>query len=105
MVPLKILSNVSRFKPALISNRALADLNRGLNSLNSISGYTNQIVFSPLFTLNLLQRSTSCLNRNIFSHILISYSKSVNNDVKEMFKNLKYVTKNNNIHLMVENGV
>ena len=31
-------SNVSRFKPALNLNRVLADLNRGLNSLNSISG-------------------------------------------------------------------
>ena len=39
MVPLKIVSNVSRFKPALHLNRVLADLNRGLNSLNSISGY------------------------------------------------------------------
>ena len=37
MVPLKIVSNVSRFKPALILNRVLADLNRGSNSLNSIS--------------------------------------------------------------------
>ena len=31
------LSNVSRFKPALNLNRVLADLNRGSNSLNSIS--------------------------------------------------------------------
>ena len=38
MVPLKIVSNVSRFKPVLHLNRVLADLNRGLNSLNSISG-------------------------------------------------------------------
>ena len=37
MVPLKIVSNVSRFKPALNLNRVLADLNRGSNSLNSIS--------------------------------------------------------------------
>ena len=37
LVPLKILSNVSRFKPALNLNRVLADLNRGSNSLNSIS--------------------------------------------------------------------
>ena len=37
MVPLKIASNVSRFKPALNLNRVLADLNRGSNSLNSIS--------------------------------------------------------------------
>ena len=39
LVPLKIVSNVSRFKPALNLNRVLADLNRGLNSLNSISGF------------------------------------------------------------------
>ena len=31
-------SNVIRFKPALNLNRVLADLNRGSNSLNSISG-------------------------------------------------------------------
>jgi len=31
------ISNVSRFKPALDLNRVLADLNRGSNSLNSIS--------------------------------------------------------------------
>ena len=37
MVPLKIVSNVSRFKPALNLNRVLADLNRGSNSLNSRS--------------------------------------------------------------------
>ena len=37
MVPLKIVSNVSRFKPALNLIRVLADLNRGSNSLNSIS--------------------------------------------------------------------
>jgi len=35
---IKIVSNVSRFKPALNLNRVLADLNRGSNSLNSISG-------------------------------------------------------------------
>ena len=39
LVPLKIVSNVSRFKPALNLNRVLADLNRGSNSLNSISGW------------------------------------------------------------------
>ena len=39
LVPLKvkIVSNVSRFKLALNLNRVLADLNRGSNSLNSIS--------------------------------------------------------------------
>ena len=37
-LPLKIVLNVSRFKPALNLNRVLADLNRGSNSLNSISG-------------------------------------------------------------------
>jgi len=38
LVPLKIISNFSRFKPVLNLNRVLADLNRGSNSLNSISG-------------------------------------------------------------------
>ena len=41
MVPLKIVSNVSRFKPELNLNRVLADLSRGSNSLNSASGYQN----------------------------------------------------------------
>ena len=44
MVPLKIVSNVSRFKPALNLNRVLADLNRGSNSLNSISGGFVQVI-------------------------------------------------------------
>ena len=43
--PLKIVSNVSRFKPALNLNRVLADLNRGSNSLNSIS---DLIIFRKL---------------------------------------------------------
>jgi len=38
MVPLKIVSNLLRFKPALNLNRVLADLSRGSNSLNSVSG-------------------------------------------------------------------
>jgi hypothetical protein len=37
LVPLKIVSNVSRFKPALNLNRVLAELSRGSNSLNSAS--------------------------------------------------------------------
>ena len=37
MGSLKIVSNVSRFKPALNLNRGLADLSRDLNSLNSAS--------------------------------------------------------------------
>ena len=51
LVPLKIVSNGSRFKPALNLNRVLADLNRGLNSLNSTSdpqnilGYTKNNIF------------------------------------------------------------
>ena len=46
LVPLKIVSNVSRFKPALNLNRVLADLNRGSNPLNSISG--SKKVYSKL---------------------------------------------------------
>ena len=45
LVPLQIVSNVKRFKPALNLNRVLADLNRGLNSLNSISGPLNMYVY------------------------------------------------------------
>ena len=37
MVSLKIVSNVSRLKPALNLNRVLAVLSRDLNSLNSAS--------------------------------------------------------------------
>ena len=36
---LKIVSNVSRFKPALNLNRVLADLSRDSNSINSASGF------------------------------------------------------------------
>ena len=39
MVPLRIVSNISRFKPALTLNRVLADLNRGSNSLNSATEF------------------------------------------------------------------
>ena len=38
VVPLKIVLNVSCFKPVLNRNRFLADLRRGSNSLNSDSG-------------------------------------------------------------------
>ena len=38
LVPLRIVFNVSRFKPSLNWNRLLADLRRGLYSLNSDSG-------------------------------------------------------------------
>ena len=41
---IKIVSNVSRFKPALYLIRVLADLSRGSNSLNSDSG----LVYSRL---------------------------------------------------------
>jgi len=37
LVPLKIVSNVSRFRPVLSLNRVLADLNRASYSINSIS--------------------------------------------------------------------
>ena len=54
LVPLKIVSNVARFKPALNLNRILADLNRGSNSLNSNSGYltalANFFLFSDVLT-------------------------------------------------------
>ena len=45
---LKIVSNVSRFKPALNLNRVLADLNRGSNSLNSISGSTPPVLLAAI---------------------------------------------------------
>ena len=50
LVLLKIVSNVSRFKPALNLNRVLADLNRGSNSLNFISGYfIRKLALEPNF--------------------------------------------------------
>ena len=48
MVPLKIVLNVSRFKPARNLNRVLADLNRGSNSLNSISDLVESSTVDPL---------------------------------------------------------
>ena len=53
LVPLKIVSNVSRFKPALNLNRILADLNRGSNSLNSNSVYMlgSHVLINVLETL------------------------------------------------------
>ena len=53
LVPLKIVSNVSRFKPALNLNRVLADLNRGSNSLNSISVLSSQYSISTLVSLEI----------------------------------------------------
>ena len=39
LVPLEIVFNLSRFKPALNWNQLLADFSRGSNLLNSGSGY------------------------------------------------------------------
>ena len=53
LVPLKIVFNVSRFKPALNWNLFLADLRRGSNSLNSDSVWSNFITLkSLLFSQN-----------------------------------------------------
>jgi len=53
LVPLKIVSNVLKFKPAFNLNRVLADLSRGSNSLNSASDDVNLCyfklrIFNPL---------------------------------------------------------
>jgi len=42
----KIVSNVSRFKPALNLKRVLADISRYSNSLNSASGFSDQGKFT-----------------------------------------------------------
>ena len=47
-VPLKIVFNVSRFKPALNWKRFLADLRRGSNSLNSGAVFVNQKISTVL---------------------------------------------------------
>ena len=73
MVPLKIVLNVSRFKPALNLNRVLADLNRGSNSLNSISDQliwistveTSNFVLNPLLLDIIL--SNTC-NKDTFDY-------------------------------------
>ena len=50
LVPLKTVFNVSRFKPALICKRFLADLRHGSNSENSDSSYIYYISnFSSAF--------------------------------------------------------
>ena len=43
-VSLKIVLNFSRFKPVLNWNRFLAELRRGLNSLNSDSGGIKNVI-------------------------------------------------------------
>ena len=56
MVLLKIVSNVLRFKPALNLNRVLADLNRGSNSLNSISVLSHLKVVSRITRLKVVDQ-------------------------------------------------
>ena len=73
MVPLKIVSNVSRFKPAFNLNRVLADLNRGSNSLNSISDSTTFLFY---FLNRNLKKKINSVNvsqkvENIFTFISI----------------------------------
>ena len=46
LVPLKIVLNFSRFKPAINRNRFWGDLRRGLNSLNSDTGLINNNIFA-----------------------------------------------------------
>ena len=48
LVPLKIVFNFSRFKPALNLNRFFADLSHGSNSLNLDTGNFNFVTFSRL---------------------------------------------------------
>ena len=62
MAPLKIVSNVSRFKPALHLNRVLANLNGGLNFLNSISGLriSNSKVFSSDKACSVVDLKLNC---------------------------------------------
>ena len=54
LVPLKIVLNVSKFKPALNWNRFLSDLRRGSNLLNSDSGYLKSSSNSKNFVILLL---------------------------------------------------
>ena len=56
MVPLKIVSNISRFRPALNLNRVLADLNRGSISLNSISVLSHLKVVSRITRLKVVDQ-------------------------------------------------
>ena len=68
MGPLKFVSNVSRFKPALNLNRVLADLNRGLNSLNSISDF---LEIKKHYFLNSFHLNPIKLNSTPHPHIYI----------------------------------
>ena len=55
LVPLKIVFNVSRFKPALNLNRFGADLRRGSNLLNSNSCESDMLLFSLKGQLKILR--------------------------------------------------
>ena len=57
MVPLRIVLNFSRFKPALNWNRFLGDLRRGIDSLNSDTGYFEKN--GNFLSQNLLSKSKS----------------------------------------------
>ena len=72
MVPLKIVSNVSRFKPALNLNRVLADLNRGSNSLNSISGFLIMQILNVNIIIFLRGFSSQFSREYIRKHYAIS---------------------------------
>ena len=67
LVPLKIVSNVSIFKPALNLNRVLADLNRGVNSLNSISD----------FLVSYLVKSITSVNGKLFNFFPVLWERIV----------------------------
>ena len=67
MVPLKIVSYVSRFKSALNLNWVLADLSHGSNSLNSASGSSLKKIIR-IQVMNISLGSTDSLNKIKFSN-------------------------------------
>ena len=82
-VPLKIVFIVSRFRPAPNWNRFLADLRRGLNSLNSDSGGSIILVSikSKLVKYYILYLSYFTLRKSVFlstiQQIILLVSKRV----------------------------
>ena len=77
LVPLQMVFNVSRFKPALNLNRFLADLRLGSNSLNSDSVWSNFITLkSLLFNQNQICSiflENSNFSKRVLKELILQY--------------------------------
>ena len=72
MVSLKILFNVSRFKPRLNWNRFLADLRRGSNSLNSGTDNIFLRLWNIFYPKHCLLKKLLCVFKTTFLWIFFS---------------------------------